>query len=70
LNNNYNASFLRASKTGHVKLEDRPTGPPPIHLRGGSILPVIGEGKTANTDDIRRDKFGLLVIPSKTDSIE
>jgi hypothetical protein len=49
-----------------VKLEDRPKGPPPIHLLGGSILPVIGEGKTANTGDFRRDKFSLLVIPSKT----
>ncbi len=29
-------------------------------------MPIMGEGKTVNTDDIRRDKFSLLVIPGKT----
>jgi hypothetical protein len=58
--------ITRAAQAGHVKLGDRPTGPPPIHLRGDSILPFVTEGNFTNTDDIRRDKFTLLVIPGKT----
>ncbi len=60
-----------ASETGHVKLSDRPSGVPPIHFRGDSIIPVtfienLFRYNTSNTEAVRRGYFFLLVIPGKT----
>jgi lysosomal alpha-glucosidase len=58
--------LVRAPKTGNVKLTDRATGPPPIHFRGGSILPFMDRDKdVSNTDVVRKHKFFLTVIPNK-----
>ncbi len=58
--------LVRAPKTGQVKLADRATGPPPIHFRGGSILPFMDMDKdVSNTDVVRKHKFYLTVIPNK-----
>jgi hypothetical protein len=62
---NKNFIFERVSKTGHVKLADRPTGPPPMHFRGDSIIPVMFEGNFTNTDKLRHNGMVLYVIPGK-----
>jgi len=56
----------RTEKTGHVKLADSPTGPPPIHLRGNSILPLILDGEHVNTDSLRNQSLVLVVLPGKS----
>jgi hypothetical protein len=62
---NKNFIFERVSKTGHVKLADRPTGPPPMHFRGDSIIPVMFEGNFKNTDQLRHNGIVLYVFPGK-----
>ncbi len=54
-----------------MKLSDRPSGVPPIHFRGDSIVPItfienLFRYNTSNTEEVRRGDFFLLVIPGKT----
>ena len=46
-----------------MTLADNDLGIPPIHLRGGSILPMSSESHHANSDSVRQKPFDLLVLP-------
>ena len=59
-------NMTKVEKTGFVTLPDNKKGIPPIHLRGGSIIPVtayVFESKHITTEDVRRSPINLLVIP-------
>ena len=60
------ANLTLFNKTCKVTLADNDRGIPPIHLRGGSILPISSESHHANSDSVRQKPLNLLVL-SDTD---
>ena len=61
-----NDGFKLISKTGKVTIPDsHPTGPPPLHLRGGSIIPMISSDNLTTTASVAFNSLNLVVMPSK-----
>ena len=53
----------KVSQTGHVVIDDNKHGIPPIHVRGGYIIPMSTEYPHVNTQIIRNGSIHLLVLP-------
>jgi len=45
---------------------DIPTGPPPIHFRGESIIPTITDGDYSNTESTKHKGLTLIVFAGKS----
>ena len=53
-------------KTGHVLINDsEPSGPPPLHLRGGSIIAMTLSSSMTKTSSKDFKSLNLVVLPSK-----
>ena len=57
-------------KTGHITIPDTKDGVPPLHLRGGSIIPYSVQEHHVNTASIRKGSIQLLVLPGKAKTAE
>jgi alpha-glucosidase (family GH31 glycosyl hydrolase) len=42
------------------------TDPPPVHLRGGSIIPMSVKTEHKNTNSVRQSAINLLVLPDQS----
>ena len=55
---------VKVDKTGHITIPDNKEGIPPVHLRGGHIIPVSGEQEFPNTESVRGKGVRLAVLPA------
>ncbi|CAG2107310.1 unnamed protein product, partial [Medioppia subpectinata] len=61
-------NISKVSKTGYIIIDDNKHGIPPVHLRGGSIIPVASDYPHVNTITIRNGSINLLVLPDASHS--
>ncbi|CAG2111690.1 unnamed protein product, partial [Medioppia subpectinata] len=61
-------NISKVSKTGPIVINDNKYGIPPVHLRGGSIIPVASDYPHVNTITIRNGSINLLVLPDASHS--
>ena len=54
----------RVNKTGYVVIPDNKYTPP-VHMRGGSIIPIADDREHVNTDTVRNGNFTLMVLPGR-----
>ncbi|XP_054167613.1 sucrase-isomaltase, intestinal-like [Oppia nitens] len=57
--------ITKVPKTGFLNITDKKyeTGPPPVHFRGGSIIPMSAVSKHNNTVTVRQAPINLIVLP-------
>ncbi|XP_054165466.1 sucrase-isomaltase, intestinal-like [Oppia nitens] len=62
--------FKRVATTGRVVIRDPQSGTPPIHFRGGSIIPMVSDHRLVSTTGQRETfrRLNLIVLPTNSSS--
>ncbi|CAG2105630.1 unnamed protein product [Medioppia subpectinata] len=56
--------IVKVKQTGHIVIKEKsPTDPPPVHLKGGSIIPMSVSSVHINTNTVRQSAINLVVLP-------
>ncbi|CAG2100956.1 unnamed protein product [Medioppia subpectinata] len=56
--------IVKVKQTGKITIKEKsPTDPPPVHLRGGSIIPMSVSSVHINTNTVRQSAINLVVLP-------